>query len=543
MKKLLCTSFITCFILCNTLSAQERATAVPSAISGVTVFLKGAEVQRTGTLTLKEGAQQVVFENLPQRINPQSIQVFGAGKFTILGVSHRINYLQPAGKTKEAAALEDTLHRLKENMARQEATLGVIQEEQEMLKANRYIGGSSTGVKMLELKAFSDYFGAQLGALSTRRISTQATMQNLKKRIEQIEKQLNELQKHPQTPTSEIVVDLTAPAATKATLTASYLAYDAGWTPAYDLRSAEVHKPVTLIYKAYVAQSTGEDWTDVKPVFSTGNPTLNHTKPSLNPWYLSFYEPAPARFGAVNTLQKFIALREVTALQANAVPAAEAATADAQTAADFTLMNESQTNIEFAVNVPYTIANDGQEHAVELASYALPAKYEYHAVRKLEKDVFLIAKITGWESLNLLSGHANLFFEGKYVGKSYIETRQTDDTLTLSLGRDRNITVTRIRKKDFSEKQFLGNTVTESREWELTAHNKKKQPVPLTLEDQVPVSTNKEIKVEALDISGAQYDQATGKLTWRLELKPSESRAMTVKYAVKHPKGWTVVLE
>ena len=136
-----------------------------------------------------------------------------------------------------------------------------------------------------------------------------------------------------------------------------------------------------------------------------------------------------------------------------------------------------------------------------------------------------------------------MFFECKYVVKSYIETRQTDDTLTLSLGRDKNITVTRVRKKDFSEKQFLGNNVVETREWELTAHNKKQQAVIVTLEDQIPVSTDKEIKVEVLEIAGAQHDQATGKLAWRIALKPSESRTMTVKYAVRHPKNRTVVLE
>ncbi|MDR3183788.1 MAG: mucoidy inhibitor MuiA family protein [Prevotellaceae bacterium] len=541
MKKLLYVNFVALLILSNTLSAQERATAIPSAISGVTVFLKGAEVQRTGTLTLKEGAQRVVFENLPQHINPQSIQVSGTGKFTILGVSHRINYLQPAAATKEVASLEDSLRLLNESIAQQEAALGVIKEEQEMLKANRYIGGSSTGIKMLELKVFADYFSVQLSALSKRMVSTQADVQKLKKRAERIEKQLREMQQRPQRPTSEIVVDLTAPAATRAALTASYLAYNAGWTPAYDLRSAELNKPVTLIYKAYVTQSTGEAWTAVKPIFSTGNPTLNHTKPQLTPWYLSFYEPVRPRFGVVNALQK-AAVSSHEPIMAEAF-VAEPMAAEAQTAADFTRMNDSQTNVEFAVDVPYSIASDGQEQAVELASYTLPANYEYHAVRKIEKDVFLIANVTGWESLNLLSGQANLFFEGKYVGKSYIETRQTDDTLTLSLGRDRNITVTRIRKKDFSEKQFLGNNVTETREWELTAHNKKKQPVTITLEDQVPVSTDKEIKLETLEISGAQHDPATGKLTWRFELKPSESRAMTVKYAVKHPKSRTVVLE
>ncbi|MDR2449809.1 MAG: DUF4139 domain-containing protein [Prevotellaceae bacterium] len=542
MKKLLCFTLIAHFILSNTLSAQQQPAAIPSAISGVTVFLKGAEVQRTGSVILKEGAQQLIFENLPQRINPQSIQVSGVGKFTILGVSHHLNHLQPAGKTKEVAALEDSLRVLNENMAQQEAELGVIREEQEMLKANRYIGGANTGVRLLEIKSFADYFGAQLNALSKRMVRTQAGLQTLKKAAERIEKQLKELQQRPQTPTSEIVVDITAPAATKATLTASYLAYDAGWTPAYDLRSAEVHQPVKLIYKAYVYQSTGEAWTAVNPVFSTGNPTLNQAKPILMPWYLSFYEPNDAVVVGYGTARQK-AVTGVEKLQAEALTFSKAVAADAQTAAGFTRVSESQTNVEFIVDVPYTIASDGREHAVELATYALPAKYEYHAVRKLEKDVFLIAKVTDWESLNLLSGQASLFFEDKYVGKSYIETRQTDDTLTLSLGRDKNITITRVRKKDFSEKQFLGNNVTETREWELTVHNKKKQPAIVTVEDQVPVSTDKEIKVETLEISGAQHDYPTGKLTWRLELKPSESRSMTLKYTVRRPKNRKVVLE
>ena len=542
MKKSLCLTLIAYFILCSTLSAKQQPVVIPSAISGVTIFLKGAEVQRIGSVMLKEGAQQVIFENLPQRINPQSIQVSGVGKFTILGVSHRINHLQPAGKTKEVTVLEDSLRLLKETIAQQEAVLAVIKEEQEMLKANRYIGGANTGIKLMELKAFADYFGAQLSALSKRTVSTQTELQKLKKRVERIEKQLKELQQRPQTPTSEIVVDITAPAATKATLTASYLTYDAGWTPAYDLRSAEVNQPVKLIYKAYVYQSTGEAWTAVKPVFSTGNPTLNQTKPTLMPWYLSFYEPVYPNPAAANAFQASIVSSRSMALRSEETSFAKVAD-DAQTAADYTRVNETQTSVEFIVDVPYTIVSDGQEHAVELATHTLPAKYEYHAVRKLEKDVFLIAKITGWEALNLLSGQANLFFEDKYVGKSYIETRQTENTLTLSLGRDKNITVTRVRKKDFSEKQFLGNNVTETREWELTVHNKKKQLATITVEDQVPVSTNKEIKVETLEISGAQHDLPTGKLTWSLELKPSESRSMTVKYAVKHPKNQTVVLE
>ncbi|MCL1973811.1 MAG: DUF4139 domain-containing protein, partial [Bacteroidetes bacterium] len=100
-----------------------------------------------------------------------------------------------------------------------------------------------------------------------------------------------------------------------------------------------------------------------------------------------------------------------------------------------------------------------------------------------------------------------------------------------------------IRKRDFSEKQLLGSNVTETREWDLTVHNKKSQEITITLEDQIPVSAEKEIRIEALNITQADWNKDTGKLCWTLTLKPSESRTMNVKYSVRYPKGKTVVLE
>ncbi len=543
MKNLLVLTLILLSSLFMELQAQEKPTAVASTISQVTIFLSGAEVQREGTVPLNAGAQQLVFENLPQQINPQSIQVAGVGNFTILDVSHRINYLKSAEKSKEVEALEHSLETLTEKIDKQAAAINVLKAEEEMLKKNQYIGGAQTGVKIAELKEFADYFRARLNDLNTQELKLYKEIKDWAEEKERIENQLEMFRQRSQMPTGEVVVEVTAPAATQARLSLTYLAYNAGWSPSYDLRSSDVNNPVELTYKANVYQSTGEDWKNVKPVFSTGNPTLNNTMPVLMPWYLSFYQPAPV-ISHSNAFQKSMAPRaKIAEMQADMFYEEMEVAAPASTAGNFSTVQEGQTSVEFVIDVPYTIPSDGQPHNVELAKYSLPAVYEYYAVRKLEKDVFLLAKVTGWEKLNLLSGKANIFFEGKYVGESYIETRQTDDTLALSLGRDKNITVTRIRKKDFAEKQLLGSNITETREWDLTVHNKKKQEITITVEDQIPVSTEKDIKVEAVNVSQAIMDKETGKLMWRYTLKPSESRSMNVKYTVKYPKGKTVVLE
>ncbi|MDR2868337.1 MAG: DUF4139 domain-containing protein [Bacteroidales bacterium] len=537
MKKSILFAIVLLFVTFQKLQAQEKVVPVASTISNVTIFLSGAEIQREGTIAIQAGAQQLIFDNLPSDINPKSIQVAGVGKFTILGISSRIDYLKPAEKTKEVADLKKALNVLNEKITLQQYTLNNLTAEETMLKQNQAIGGSETGVKIADLKEFADFFRTRLSDITKLKIETQTKLDEMTKEREAINNQLKSLQSNnAEKPTGTIVVDITAPAAGQAKLTVTYLVINAGWTPSYDLRSADINKPVEVTYKANVYQATGENWNNIKPVFSTANPTINSTKPTLHPWYLSFYQPAP-----ISNYQSFN-LAEV-AIDRKAITDDEVMASPAFTTGRSTTVQENQTSIEFIVDVPYTIPSGGETHAVELAKYSLPAVYEYFAVRKLEKDVFLLGKVTGWEKLNLLSGPANVFFEGKYVGETSIETRQTDDTLAISLGRDKNITVTRIRKKDYTEKQLLGGNVTETREWDLTVHNKKSQTITITIEDQVPISTEKEIKVEVLNISEAIKDANTGKLTWKLPLKPTETRSMNVKYSVKYPKDKTVVLE
>jgi uncharacterized protein (TIGR02231 family) len=537
MKKI---TFLTAILLFTITKLQSQdSTTINTTIGNVTVFIRGAEIQREGFTSLKAGAQRIIFENLPQDINPQSIQVAGVGNFTILGVSHKINNIKPDVKTKEIEDLEKSLEKLKENADMQQALLSDLQDETGMLKKNESIGGTQTGVNVDDLKKFAVFFRSRLTELTKNKLEINRKLREVSFEMQRLQNQLQELRSLPQKVTSSTVVDVTASAAVQAKFSVTYLVLSAGWSASYDLRASDINSPVELTYKANVYQNTGEDWKNIKPVFSTANPAVNNSKPVLLPWYLSFYAPAP-----VYSHQNFMPRQAKRRIDLpELVEEEEFYEESALSSADLTTVQENQTSVEFAIAVPYTIPCDGQIHAVELAKHSLPAIYEYYAVRKLEKDVFLLAKITGWEKLDLLSGNANVFFEGKFIGESNIETRQTDNMLTLSLGRDRNITVTRIRKKDYSEKQFLGSNITETREWDLTVHNKKKQPIKIIVEDQVPISTRKEIKIDVLNISNATSDEDTGKLSWIFDLKPAESRTVNVKYSVKYPKNKKVILE
>ena len=93
---------------------------------------------------------------------------------------------------------------------------------------------------------------------------------------------------------------------------------------------------------------------------------------------------------------------------------------------------------------------------VQVQEYTIPGLYEYYSIPKLDADAFLTVGLADWGKLNLMSGNANIFFEGAYVGQSYIDANNTKDTLTLSLGRDKKIIVKREQVKDFTRTQSIG---------------------------------------------------------------------------------------
>jgi hypothetical protein len=204
---------------------------------------------------------------------------------------------------------------------------------------------------------------------------------------------------------------------------------------------------------------------------------------------------------------------------------------------------ENQTTVNFEIKTPYTIKSDNKNYTVDIEFYDLPAIYQYFCVPKIDKDAFLIAKIVDWEKYSLLEGEANVFFEETYVGKTLLDVRYASDTLEISLGRDKKVSVNREKIKDFTTKQFIGNKKEETRTWKTTVKNNKNQEINMIVLDQVPVSTAEDIEVNVLNISGSKHDLETGELKWEFTLKPLDKKELDLKYSVKYPKFRNLIIE
>jgi len=191
-----------------------------------------------------------------------------------------------------------------------------------------------------------------------------------------------------------------------------------------------------MLYKAQVVQSTGIDWKKVKLTLNSGTPNQNSQAPILSAWLLRFGQ-AMAGYNNSNLVMNSISIRGLSSNVDYKDKALE------KGVNDYTTVTENQLSISFDIDIPYDILSNGKRHSVTLKEIKLPATYRHYTVPKLEKEAFLLAELSDYSKYNLLKGEANIIFDGMYIGKTFIDPNQTADTLSLSMGRDRKISVTR----------------------------------------------------------------------------------------------------
>jgi uncharacterized protein (TIGR02231 family) len=375
----------------------------------------------------------------------------------------------------------------------------------------------------------------------------QVTVTSLMKErlIKDYEKQITALQKQiadklgrQQLPSGEISVTVTAEKQLSGRLTFSYVVSNSGWYPSYDIRVDDIKNPVSISYKANVFQNSGVDWKDIKISFSNATPWIAGDIPILYPWFIDFYNPVPVMVAAsgVKRSSAPMMMEKAVAMDKEEEMAKEAAPVMVE-------KKIGETTVTFDVSVPCSVPADGKLQTVEIQRLTAPAEYKYVTVPKLSQLAYLTANITDWAKLSLQSGEATLYFENSFVGKSNVNVNQLTDTLTLSLGTDNSILVKREKRTDFTSRKTIGSNKTETYSFLLTIRNNKTVPVRITLNDQIPVSSNSGITVDPVELSGGKHNAQTGEIRWDLEINKQETKQIVLTYSVKYPKDKTVILE
>jgi uncharacterized protein (TIGR02231 family) len=514
---------------------------IKAGIRHVTVYPDRAQVSHETTADLPAGNTILKLTGLSPYIDAQSIQVKGYGDFIILSVNQRNNYLENLEDLPEVKSIRSQIETLQLKVEDETAAITVLKEKEAFLVANRGILVKETTFSVEQLKSVMELYTNNMDQVTNSILKKNRLIKDYQKQIAALQKQISDKFGKQQLPSGEILVSVSCEKPVSGRLTFSYVVSNAGWYPSYDIRVDNITKPVTIFYKANVFQNTGVTWKDVKLSFSNATPWVAGDVPELNPWFIDYYSPQPALMirGMASGVKR-----------ANKVEVSEMAVSDADIeekvmeAAPVAVEKQvGETTVTFDITTPYTIESDGKVQTIEIQRTTTPADYKYVTVPKLSPMAYLTGNITDWAEQNLIGGEATLYFENTFVGKSYLNVNQLKDTLTVSLGTDNSILVKREKRQDFTSRRVLGSNKTETYSFLITIRNNKPTPVRITVNDQIPISSNSGIEVDAAELSGGKHNTQTGAIKWDLEIKPQETRQLILTYSVKYPKDKTIILE
>ena len=259
-----------------------------SKLKNVTVYLSGAQIERTATINVPAGTTEFVFDRLSPNIDESSIQVSGLKNTAILSINYSINHLIKQETSKAVQDLKEQMTNLRNAIEAEKHTIAGFSEELQLITHNRSLGNTQEVVNLEKLKQFASYYRARTTEIKSQIHASNNKISDFHDDISDLQKQLNELNVDEKVQTGEIKIKLNAASKTDLNLMIKYNVTGAGWFPIYDIKADKINAPIQLAYKAHVYQNTGVDWNDVTLTLSTSDPNTNNIKPDINPKYLNF---------------------------------------------------------------------------------------------------------------------------------------------------------------------------------------------------------------------------------------------------------------
>ncbi len=509
-----------------------------SKITEATVFMTGAELTHTATARLPKGESTLLVNGLCAEADAGSIRI-KTGNGALISSFHFLT-----GKTEkqeEKPALKTAkaeLQKLQEQQQELETRIRVNKNLLEMLRKGieKSTSGGESGIGLADLSKTLDYYKTRSLELETTLQTEQKAQAAVVEKIREAQREMDQL-KLKESRQGTLRINLLSRTEGDCNLAISYHISRAGWIPSHDIRVAGTDKPVVISSKAQVHQETGIDWNNIRINLSTTAPNNGRTAPLFNAWFLKPFQPIPLLRSSQVMAQNNFRYNEPENFT-GAVQTEE--TAEEDFGADqYITLTENQMNQTYRIDLPYSIPGNGESQYIELQSKEIPATFNYYCAPKLDPETYLLAEIANWETLNLLSGEAHITFEDTYIGTTYINAANTGSTLSLTLGRDKQVAVKREKITDYSSRRTLGNDVKQEFIYQLTVRNNRNVPVNMVLKEQYPLSSQKEITVElSKETTPPSFNvEELGVVTWEFSLQAGETRTFRLGYSVKYPKS------
>jgi uncharacterized protein (TIGR02231 family) len=555
MKKLLIISlslFATSLCFANDKTGNP---AVKATLTEATVYTSGVQLRSKLSYNAIKGLNEIIIEGISPSIDPHTIQVSATGDVVILDSKHSLFYPKTEKKDIDSESakmnakkhvLLDSIEALEFEIRDIEEQTAVFNEAKKIIKNNGLVTNHGrVNDSLALLKDVIAMYTSEMNLLNKKLISLSKSKKIKHKLLNQMNKRLRHLNGRlsglgqgeiAPIPIHRITVSLIAESTTGGKINFSYLSSNAGWTPLYDIRSESSKGSIYMNYKAEIHQKTGLDWKNIKLSISTNNPYANKTKPELNPLYLGYIEYKQEARSNKNVYRLSEAPAEAISNRGYSFDSSVQDN-EALDANEFTKVTHHLIAAEFKIDLPYNIKSNGETHMVLVQQSELQTNFKYYAVPKIDASVYLVAEMLKIDKLQLIPSKANIFFDGSYIGETYIDPTKMNDTLYLSLGKDPNISIKRNLLTSKCKEKTIGDKIEKSLAYSIEIKNMKSTAIQVVIQDQIPITTNTDIAIDKINVGKGKVKARTGLIEWNIKLEPKAHKNFDFEYRIKFNKN------
>lgn len=541
--------------------AQHQA--LSSTIKEVTVYSDRALVTRLASAEVTTEPTIFAFRKLPGWVDDGSVRVsVSAGR--IVDVRAQRDYLARS-TDEDYKAAEDAQKALANQMAALNDELRILDAEKAQIESIKAFSLEKVTKDMTMGPISVDTYGQVVRFISDSLRSTAEARRNviikrdaLAPEIQAANLRLGEMRNLTQLEETTVLVTLQSSQDTTSDIKLTYLLPGATWEPMHELRTkASDPNSVEVASFAVVTQTSGEDWSNALLTFSTQSSTQSihipelealtlgdtHTATRLMSKQASSFTRAQEAFKSQNYLwnkmnQKSFSARKFEQVYQDNLQYLEIV--QSKTVQIFQSLQSRGTTAHFKSEDTATVRGDGRSVRLRIGRSTLKASQKIVAAPEQSLNATRTLQLTNSSKLPFLPGKVALYRDGAFLGMTELEFIAAGESFALFLNVEDQLKLNRVLDKKLSSivrKKRTRMTIA----FIVTVENLSAQETTLDLADRIPVSQNKEIKIDNVRINPEVKPDSQGILQWSLSLKPKETRRFKISYQIEYPP--TLVLE
>jgi uncharacterized protein (TIGR02231 family) len=551
-----------------------------SRVVKVVLYRGDALVTREVPVAIQGQAGEVIVPDLPAAIVPESLFAEGEEGLEVRSV----RYVQTAvvdEPREDIRRLDAEIEALSDRIQAGESQRSLVQAEQLRLDSLHNFVAPTASVELSKgvldpeaVERLVSFAFERRRRLGEEQLEIEKSLRAARRELEAAQRERAALAgaASRQRREARIFVQLARPGPGMVRL--SYLVTGCTWLPQYNVRCRTGAPDTVLEANATIQQMSGEDWSDVELVLSTATPAMNAAMPPLAPFSVAMRAPAEvaqsrdlqeatgrlsdllnrqkeAKKAAINpsdgaqafyntwTLNAIamecqtLELNEDTTIFAAARKAAEA---------------KSGLSVDYRILGPVTLASRVDPQLVRIARLELAGRQEHVAAPLLTNHVYRMTVLHNTTGLDLLAGEVAVYLDGRYVGRTDIDSVARGQSVELGLGVDPQL---RARRDPGERKESVqgGNKVTTLRHL-ITIENYKNEEVAIRLLDRVPYSENKDaLRVILGEMDAplsthpdyARFERPYGILRWDLSIAAraigDSAKSFSFSYSLEHDRN------